>query len=253
MHSIVVALVVLVCTFGGALFGMVVGPRLPAPHVSKETKRVVDLGMGVLATLSGLVLGLLVSTSKTAFDTTENEVKEISAKLVLLDHVLARYGAETIPVRARIRGYVERKIEEVWSAHAARTSRIETAAGADLESALDGLNALSPTTEAQRGLKARALTIAGDIAQARWLLIEGNVGSVIPRAFLAIVVFWLTILFVSYGLFAPRNAVSIIAIFVCALSMATALFLVMELSQPFAGIIHIPSAAARNALANMGR
>ncbi len=88
MHSVNVAVVVFVCSFGGALFGMVVGPRLPSAHLSKETKKVVKLGMAMIATLSGLVLGLLVSTAKSAFDPADAEVKEMSAKLVLLDHLL---------------------------------------------------------------------------------------------------------------------------------------------------------------------
>jgi hypothetical protein len=254
MHSTNVALAVFACTFGGALLGMFLGPRLPAAHLSRDTQKAVKLGMGMIATLSGLVLGLLVSTAKSAFDTTDTEVKEISAKLVFLDHLLARYGPETTPIRAELRHYVALKIDQIWSPSAGRETRpTQTAAGSLLDNALGPLVALSPATDAQRELKTRALTLAGDIAQARWLLIEQNVGSVIPMPFLIIVVFWLTILFISFGLFSPRNATTIAALFVCALSVATALYLVLELSRPLGGTIQISSAAARNALSQMAR
>jgi len=254
MHSINVALVVVACSFGGALLGMFLGPRLPSTHVSRETQKVVKLGMGMIATLSGLVLGLLVSTAKSAFDTTDAEVKEISAKLVLLDHVLARYGPETKPARAELRHYVALKIDQIWSREARREGPpAQTSAGTWLETALGRVIDLPAETDVHRELKSRAMALAGEISQARWLLIEQSVGSVIPTAFLVIVVFWLTILFVSFGLFAPRNAITLAAMLVCALSVATALYLVLELSRPLGGTIQISSAAARNALAQMGR
>jgi hypothetical protein len=253
MHSVVVALVVLAGSFGAALVGMAIAPRLPRTHVGHETKRTVEHGMALIATLSGLVLGLLVSTSKSAFDSADTEVKEIAAKLVVLDRVLARYGPETTPVRTELRHYVARKIDEIWGRSSTRAGRRDWSAGVELEDALDRLSDLRPTTDVQHVLKSRALALAGEVAQARWLLIEGNVGSVIPRPFLVIVIFWLVVLFMSFGLFAPRNAIAIVALLVCAISVATSLFLVMELSQPFGGIIQLPSAAARNALANLGK
>ncbi len=252
MHSINVALFVFACTFAGALLAMMVGPHLPSAHVSEQTQKVVRLGMGMIVTLSGLVLGLLVSTAKGAFDTTDSEVKEISAKLMILDHVLARYGPEATPARAHLRDYVAQKIEQIWSKKPAADGHPSEASSETLERALDEVGDLAPTTELQRRLKGRALALTGEIAQARWLLVEQNLGSVIPMPFLAIVVFWLTILFVSFGLFAPRNATAIAAMFVCALSVATALFLVLELSRPLGGMIEISGAAVRNALAHMG-
>ncbi len=253
MHSVNVALVVLACSFGGALCGLAVGARLPSHHLSDDTKRVVDLGMGLVATLSGLVLGLLVSTSNSAFAAADTQVKEMSAKMVQLDHVLARYGPETSAARAQLRRFVEIKINEIWSREVRGHRGLETPAGGLLENTLDRLGDLSPSTPAQHALKDRALALATDISQARWLLIEGNAGSVLPTPFLAIVIFWLIVLFFSFGLFAPRNAIAIAALLVCALSVATALFLVLELSRPFGGVIQISSAPARNALANMGR
>jgi hypothetical protein len=251
LHSVVVGILVFAFTFGGALVGMTIGPRLPSAHVQNETRRVVKLGTALIATLTGLVLGLLVSTANGEFVTASNEVKAVSAKLVMLDHVLGRYGAETGPIRAELRRYVEVKIEQIWSGRH-RPVR-ETAAGDRLDATFDRLNDLSPTSAVQRGLKARAIELADDITKSRWMLIEGNAGDVLPRPFLGIVIFWLTVLFVSFGLFGQRNATSVVAMAVCSLSVATALFLVIELSRPFGGIITVSDAAPRNALANMSR
>src|SRR5262245_21561257 len=102
MGSVSVGLVALACSFGGALLAMAFGPRLPKPHLARETRRVVHLGMGMVATLTALVLGLMVSTANSSFATVDTEVKQISVKLVLLDHVLARYGPESAPVRAKL-------------------------------------------------------------------------------------------------------------------------------------------------------
>ena len=250
MHSLGVALVVFVCTFGGALLGMTLSPRLPPHHHSHDSKHTVQLGMGLLATLTGLLLGLLVSTSKSAFDSTDTEVKEFSAKIVMLDHVLARYGPETGPIRAQLRHFVARKIDQLWS-HRGPPQQ-ERTSGDELEEALDRVNALAPASELQRALKAGALALAAELTQARWLFIEGNLGSRIPGPFLGIIIFWLTVLFTSFGVFAPRNVIVVAALVVCALSVATAIFLVLELSQPFGGIIELSSAPARAALANMG-
>ena len=71
--------------------------------------------------------------------------------------------------------------------------------------------------------------------------------------FLVVLVFWLTILFISFGLFAPPNATVIATLFVCALSVSGAIFLILELDQPFEGLIRISSAPLRNALAHLGQ
>jgi hypothetical protein len=251
LHSVVVGILVFAFTFGGALAGMTIGPRLPSAHLQDETRRVVRLGTALIATLTGLVLGLLVSTANGEFNTASTEVKVISAKVVMLDHVLGRYGAETGPIRAELRQYVEVKIEQVWSGRHRHV--LETAAGDRLEATFDRLNELSPTSAVQRGLKARAIELADDITKSRWMLIEGNAGDVIPRPFIAIITFWLTVLFMSFGLFGRRNTTSVVAMAICALSVATALFLVIELSRPFGGVITVSDAAPRNALAHMGR
>jgi hypothetical protein len=121
-----------------------------------------------------------------------------------------------------------------------------------LEDVQDRLRALAPQGDAQRWLQARALQISADLARARWLLVEQMEAS-IPEPLLVIVVFGLTILFTSFGLFAPRNATVTAALFVCALSVAGSIFLILEMEQPFGGLIQISSDPMRDALAHLGK
>jgi hypothetical protein len=250
MHSISVALIALGVVFGGFLIGTAIGARLPPHHLSKQTKDTIKLGMGMIATLSGLVLGLLVATAKGSFDTTDSEVKQTVSKFVVLDRVLARYGPETDPARAELRAFLARKIDQIWAGHRALVPRIDDNA---LERIQNQLDVLSPSGDRQRQLKDRALALAGELSQNRWLLITQSVGSSLPTPFLVIVLFWLTILFMSFGLFASPNATVIAAMLVCALSVATALLLVMEMDRPLSGLVRISDAPARHALQQLGR
>ena len=95
------------------------------------------------------------------------------------------------------------------------------------------------------------MQIGGDLAEERWLLAAENEGSV-PRPFLATLVFWLTILFAGFGLFAPRHATVVVALLVCALSLSAAVFLILEMDRPFEGFVTVSPEPMRTALAHMG-
>ena len=111
---------------------------------------------------------------------------------------------------------------------------------------------LSPTTDAQRLVKSRALDIGGDIAKARGFLME-NVDSTVPVAFLAILVFWLAFIFFSYGLFAEGNATVISVLLLCALSLAGSVYLIFEMDNSLEGPISISTAPLKRALEYLGR
>jgi len=97
------------------------------------------------------------------------------------------------------------------------------------------------------------LQISGDIAEARWLIIEQLGQKLLPMPFLVMLVFWLTVIFTSFGLFSPRNATVITFLLVCALSAAGSLFLIMELDTPYEGLIKISSAPHHWALGSRHR
>jgi hypothetical protein len=253
MHepALAVGVIALVCMFGGALGGMFVRTRLPEHHRRKETEDVVKVGTNVITIASALVIGLLIASAKTGFDTKDTELKRLAGNLILLDRNLARYGPQTTEAREFLRRYTVDLIDSTWPQEAVRPA--ESADGWRLlEAAQDLMRGLVPANDAQRWLQARVLSVSGEIAQARWLL-HVQTGAVLPKAFLVVLVLWLTIIFSSFGLFAPPNTTTVTALFVCAFSLAAAIVLIVSMSNPFSGIIHISSAPMREALAFLGR
>lgn len=252
MTSFEIGLLVLACVFGGAVTGMLLGPALPEHHLNAETKSVVSLAAGTISVLTALVIGLLIASTKGAFDTQTKEVQGFSADLSLLTRVMLQYGPETSEARNLLRGYAALNIALTWPAENTGAPRIDdpTALGM-LEGVQAKLRELTPRNDAQRWLQSRALQIGGDLAQARWLVAAQNESS-IPLPFLVTLVFWLTILFISFGLFAPRNATAAVALLLCALSVSAAIFLILEMDRPFDGVIRVSAEPMRDALAHMG-
>jgi hypothetical protein len=251
MNYIAIRLIVFACVFGGALFGMFLRGVLPEQHLSADSKDTVRLGMGLIGTMTALVLGLLVASAKSFYDTQSTELTEMSAKIVLLDRVLAHYGPETKEVRDLLHSAVARTLDRLWPQDSPQHPQMEpTAAGGEI--ILDKIQELSPKNDAQRSLQAQALNMAIDLGKMRWLMFEQG-GSFISMPLLATLVFWLAIIFSSFGLFAPRNATAIATLFICALSVSGAIFLILEMYTPFEGLMQISSAPLRNALAHLGQ
>jgi hypothetical protein len=242
---------VLACVFGGALTGMVLRLILPEHHLNNDSKEVIKLGMGLTATMSALVLALLIASAKSSYDAQRNELTQMSANIVLLDRLLAHYGPETKDVREQMRDSVARMSGQIWPAPGSNAAKsAPTAAGGEI--IYDEIEALAPRNDAQHSLQAQAVKIGIDTAQTRWLLFEQG-GSAIQMPFLVLLVFWVTIVFLSFGLFAPPNATVIATLFLCALSVSGAIFLILELDQPFGGLIQISGVPLRNALDHLGQ
>ena len=237
--------------FGSALLAMLVHNALPEHHLSTDTKDVVKLGIALIATMSALVLSLLIASAKTAFDTRSNQLVQASADIILLDRALARYGPETKEARALLQRSVATTIERFWPTEG-RGSMPVDARASPVQALYDKIEELSPQSDAQRSMRSQALTMAVDLGHTRLLLFE-NLGTSIPIAFLVVLVFWLCIIFASFGLFAPRNATVIAVLCVCALSVAGAIFLILELDRSFEGLLQVSSAPLRAALAQLGR
>jgi len=243
--------IVFACVFGSALLGLFIGGALPEHHLSQDSKDVVKLGMGLIATTSALVLGLLIASAKTSFDTQNDEVKQAAANIVLLDRALAHYGPETKGARDLIRRAIAFRLATTWPEDGSRTARLDTPETTPtVESVEDGIRGLSPSNDAQRGLQSRALQIVGDLQRTRWLLFGGASNSM-PTPFVMLLVFWISLICASFGLIAPRNATVVVVLFVCALSIATSIFLVVELGRPFEGIMKISSGPMRYAFAHL--
>lgn len=251
MNPFILGPIILACLFGGALVSMVIRERLPEHHMTEATEDVVQLATGVIATMSALVLGLLLASAKSSFDTVSTELRTLAADMILLDRQMAHYGPDTDDARDVLRRYAAERIDAIWPWEASHSVVDDPDGWRRLEDVQDRLRALTPATDAQRWLKERALEVSGDLSHTRWLL-RLKMDSSIPMPFLLIVISWLTVIFASFGLFAPRNVTVIAALFVCALSVAAALFLILEMDQLFGGLIHVSSDPVRDALARLG-
>ena len=247
MAVLVSSTVIFILTLGGIFLGAALRRALPKHHLSKESQDVVRLGVGLIATIAALVLGLLIAAAKGSFDTQNNQIKQITADVILLDNLLAQYGPEARPIREAMRQAAGPFADRLWREKEENTkARYETNAAA--EKVYIAIQSLSPQTELQRSLQSRAAQISTDLAQTRLLLfVESD--SLIPMPFLAILVFWLVIIFASFSLFSPLNVTVFICLALFALSASCAIFLILELSQPFTGLLMISSAPLREALA----
>jgi hypothetical protein len=230
-----------------AMLGVFLRSVLPKDHMSPESKEAVRLGIGLVATMSAMVLGLLVSSAKSFYDAQNAELTQMSSKVVLLDRILAHYGPETKEARDVLRVAVVDNLDRLWPRERARTAELEPP---DAWALVDMIQALSPTDDRQRSLHAQALSMAIGIGQTRWLMYEQR--SSVSKPMLVIVVFWLGTIFLSVGLFAPSNATVIASFVVSTLSVSGAILLILDLYEPFRGVIQISSVFLRSALAHLG-
>jgi hypothetical protein len=253
VNSLRIAAFVFACSFGGSIVGMILKRVLPESHLRQESKDVINLGTGLIATMAALVLGLLVGAAKTSFDAQTSGFQQLSTNIILLDRTLARYGPSSKPAREQLRAAVAATIERLWPAAGSSSGGLGDAKlTADASTLYDSLRNLDPQDDSQRTLKSQALELGADLARNRWQLSQPNTGS-LPLPFLAVLAFWLFVLFTSFGLFSPWNGTVITVLFVCALSVAGAVFLTVDLDQPFEGLLQVSSAPLRGALAQLGK
>jgi hypothetical protein len=245
MSSVTISLIVFACVFGGTLLGIFLHAVLPQHHLSAESKDIVKLGMGLVGTMAALVLGLLVASAKGSYDVQSAQLTQLSANVALLDRVLAHYGPEAKEARDLLRSAVTHILDQMWSED-------NTSPSAGGEVVYDKIQGLSPKNDTQGSLRGQALSIAMDLGRTRWLMYAQRTTSVsVPL--LVMLVLWLTVIFISFGLFAPFNATVVASLFVAALSVSGAIFLILEMYTTYTGLIQISSAPLRAALAQLGQ
>lgn len=251
MNAITISLIVSACIFAGALLGLHLHRVLPRVDLSRETQDVVRLGTGMLSVLASLVLGLLIATAKTSFDTTNGEIRSYGADLILLAETFRDYGPQAVKPKQVLRTYTERVLAEDWPATGSRAPQADTeAVGVLLEHVREEIRALRPVDDGQRYLQNQMLEISTALLRQRWLLIEQDEPSV-RMVIVAVLVAWITLIFVSFGMNAPRNAVVVSSMLICAMAIGGSVFLIMQLDRPFDGVMRVSSRPLVNALAHM--
>ena len=218
---------------------------IPEHHLSADAKDTIKFAMGMIATMTALLLGLLVSSAKSNYDDQRGQVIAMAAKVVFLDRILTLYGPDAREVRQGIRGIVTDAIRRIWPDTG---SSAELAPNEDAGNAvLLGLQRLAPSDDGHRALKDQASTLLIDLGQMRTLLQAQSVPSVSLPMLVAVAI-WLVMIFATASMLAPPNATTLCALAAAALSVAVAVFLILELDQPFTGVLRISSAPIEAAL-----
>ena len=253
MSAPLTAFVILVCMLGGMALGSYLRLVLPDDHTRADSKDILMTSAGMMATLIALIIGLLVTSAKGNYDNTTLGITQTGAKIISLDYYLSNYGPDAKVEQELVRQATAKAIERVWpneSTQGADLTKMEAATG--MTDVYSKIRELSPQNDSQKYLKTQALQISADMMQSRWMLIEQSQTN-LPRIFLVVLTFWLTVLFAQFGLLAPRNLTAKSALFICALSVSGAIYLILELNNPLEGTIKVSSAPLHKALFLIGK
>jgi hypothetical protein len=253
MNPTLVGTIVFACTFGGVLLGMWLRTILPEHHLSNESRDTVKLGAGLIATMTALVLGLVTASAKSSFDSMSATVKTTAVDILTLDRFLARYGSETREIRGTLQDVIANRVDMIWPEGSSRPTVVDPlVTAATAEGLADKIRGLTPRDDSQRALQSHALALVESALRTRWLVYASG-GSSVPLPFLVVLLFWLTLTFASFGLFAPRNATVISVLFVCALSVGAAVFLILEMDGPFDGLLKVSAEPLRYTIAHLNQ
>lgn len=252
MKHLVISLAVFVCVFSCAMLGFYLRERLPQHHLNEESSSSIKLATGLIATISALVLGLLISSAKNSFDTVSGDLVRNAVNIVRLDRALAEYGSETGALRAQLKSNYATWIDMIGSGDSRELDRLN---GPDVVGQIEhfqrSLAQLAPDTAAKQRLQTRSMEISDEVFAARWLALLQKRGS-IPMTLLVVLVSWLAIIFGTFGLFSPRNGTVIFFFLLCAFSASGAIFVILEMDTPLDGMITVSTAPMREALARLG-
>jgi hypothetical protein len=241
---------VFVVVFSGALAGMALQRVLPGNQLGSEAKDIIRQATGLLVTMTALVLGMLVSTANSSYQDRKNDLAEMGSNFVLVDGLLASYGPDTEAIRLELRGMAESGLDRIWPRDASETSQLRPKGDDHLF--YDKLQILAPRNQAQVAVKEAAISAAINLRHTYWLMFLGTEQSSLSFPLLVVVVLWLTFIFTSFGLFAPRTKTIFVTLVACGLAVSGAIFIIMAMYAPFSGVMRISSSPIRNALSLMG-
>jgi hypothetical protein len=252
MGAIGIGLLTFACLFAGIFVGISLRRALPERRLGEESRHVIEISLGIIGTMAGVVLGLLLASATGSRDNLENEVKATSANVLQLDRILSRYGAGADAARATLRYDIAEAIRGAWPQDARYTDPADNPPRVSDVDLLGQIASLVPQTERQRTLKPEAVKAAIALGQVRWLLVE-QVGSSVSAPLLALLIFWFSATFIGLGLLAPMNRIVLFTMGLSVVSISSAVFIMIALYQPFRGVLEISSAPLHEALKLLGQ
>ncbi|MBV9537983.1 MAG: hypothetical protein JOY70_03500 [Acidisphaera sp.] len=260
LYAVAIFAVLCACAY----LGMAVRARLPAHHQGRETFEMMALTIGMLVTFAALVLGLVTNAAKARYDGAAHERQQYALVLTALDQCLRDVGPAGDAARADMRSYVAAVIASTWPAEKPpsgvtypNTKDMPLLGATPVLAGLmnrigQQVDGLAASTPAQSHVADRCRSVYDQVQTARRAVIEDVRGG-LSAPFYRMLVFWLIVIFASFGLISPRHSLSMITIVLCAFSLSTALFVVVDLDRPYGGVFAISSSTMREALAAMMR
>lgn len=250
VYSLLIAAAAIALMLSGTALGVYLNRRLPDEHLTERTMDIVKLATGIVATIAGLVLSLLITSAKNSYDSVAMDVKGAAADFIMLDRTLEQFGERAVNVRTIIRQAIEKAAKTDLDVRTTNKDRIGDVVHLH-EAAQREIRTMAMLNPGDEILRDRALSLAYDLSKARWML-QQEANDTLPTAFQLIVMLWLALIFGSFGLFTPPNPIALGALVVGAISVSASLFLINELSTPFYGIVRISTAPLWDALNIIG-
>ncbi len=251
MKSILISSIVFAAVFSGGLAGLALGGLLAGSLLGSDaTKDIIKLATGLLVTMTALVLGMLVSSANSSYQDRKNELAEMASDFVVLDQVLATYGSETQVIRDELRRLAENSLERIWPSQASRQPQLRP--GDRGQVLYHQIQILAPKNDTQIAAKTVAISAADSMRRTYFLMFLKSEQNSLSFPLLAVLVAWLTVIFIGFGLLAPRNDTIITTLVVCALAVSGAIFIIMAMYKPFSGIMRISPSPIHDALSRMG-
>ncbi len=263
MFDLAVAISVLALLCGSAFAGRWLLKVLPETHRTQETKDFTRIVSGLLVTFTALVLSLLITTVNGDFKKTDNDLRAYASMIVLLDGELDAFGPATVHTRSLLRQYTASAIASTWPGETPPSGDYPKAApdGTDIDALVLGdllrqaeteIRHLKPQDAEAEKVQAACLTRMAALLDQRWSLISEAHSSITP-AFFVMMLFWLAIVFLSFGMTAPPNMVAAASILMVAVSVAGAIFVILERDGPLDGLLQVGSEPMRHALRHLDR
>jgi hypothetical protein len=249
MRALAIGAIVFACVFGGALLGFWLRTVLPQEHLNSESQDLVRLGMGTIATMSALVLGLLVASAKSSYDAESLGLTQMAAKVVLLDRMLAHYGPEAAEARALLKVAMAGMIERIRPGPGSHPEALAPS-GSPGDRMYDKIEQLAPKDDLHRELQRRIIIIATEIVETRLLTIEEG-DNPVPLPLIIVVAFSVALTFTSFALQAPPNGTIVVTFLLAALAVSAVMFLILGMYTPFGGLIPVSNGPLRWALGHL--
>lgn len=247
MSAVEVALLAFALILTSVASGVFLRHKLPEKHLSGDSKDVIKLATALVATMAALVTALLFASTRASYEATNSQVGQLTANVIELDRLLKDYGAEGVALRQALRQDVVAIVNTIWRDDAGPGETPAQASATEAQ-VITKLRQLAPRDPLQTSVQARATVVSNALAQIQLTLFSHPQDS-LSKPFVFVLVLWLCFIFGTFAMSADANGTMLSVLFFCALSAASAIYLILELGQPFDGLMQVSSGPLRHALA----